>query len=322
MQKYIASADIGATKIAVCIASKSRILIKVLQKTKKQGSIYAIHNQIENLIDFCCKKISIKKSDLKRFGIVACGVFKKQGKYSEVFANNISGIGNSWGYIPLEKQFSKKYILKIGNDAATSAKAEKLFGKAKNIKNFVYLTWSTGIGTGAYVDNNLLQGKNNNAPHGGHIYMAENGPKCSCGQKADMESLASGSALEKIYGKKPIELFKDCKKGNKKAINLVKKVSKTLAKGLVSINAVLDTEMFVLGGSIMKHKSILLPLIQKEFYSNSFKPLTKDVKITTSDLGEYIADLAAFSLVLPKDWINRWQKTKPWKKIGTCIILD
>jgi glucokinase len=323
---YVAGADIGGTKISVVIASKNKIICKTVEKTKKQGSIDTIPNQIDDMIKISCNQIGIKKSSILNLGIISCGAFEKKGKYTRIYANNIcrgisNNLPNNWPYLILEKRLSKLYKnIKLMNDAKASAQAEYLFGSGKKYKNFVYVTWSTGIGTGAYVNGFLLKGKNNNAPHAGHIYLSDSNLKCNCGQLGDFESLVSGASLEKIYGKKPEEIFKEYKQGNKKAIKLVKKAAKIFARGLVSINAILDTEAFILGGSIMKNKHILLPLIKKEFY-NSFKPLTKDVKITTSKLEYSIGDLGALSLVMNKDWIRSWQKRKPWKHAPEAVNI-
>jgi glucokinase len=313
---YLAAVDIGGTNVRVSVSDKNKILYKVSQPSIKKGNNKTIPNQVENLIDHVLKKLRISKHHLFSIGISSCGPFDKQDR---IVATNLCGgivknkLKNNWKYIPLKQELSKRYkSIKLGNDAAASALAEKLFGSGKNLKNFVYVTWSTGIGTGAFVDNKQIFGKNNNAMHAGHMYLSETGQKCNCSQEGDFESLTSGVSLEKIYGKSPEILFKDCKKGNKKARSIVEKAAKDFARGLASINAILDTELFILGGSIMKNKDILLPLIKKEFY-NGFKPLTKDVKIIVSSLGDSVGDLGALSLVMPVYLVKKWQKTKPWK---------
>lgn len=334
---YLAAVDIGGTKILAAIFDQKGILCRVYQPAKKQGNNKTIPKQVDSLIGFLCKKIDIKKKDISALGISTCSPFEKIGKFKAVFAANLCGgisrsVPNNWKYIPLEKELSKTYKhIDILNDGTAAVIAEGLFGNLKNKNSIVYVTWSTGIGTGAYVTGIdaytskpsifLLTGKNNNAPHGGHIYLSDKKTVCNCGQKGDFESLASGTAIEKMYGKPSKQAFADYRKGNKKAKKVIEQAAKHFARGLASINAILDIDMFIIGGSVMKNKDILLPLVKKEFY-RSFKPLTKDVEITASTLNDYICELAAIVTLLPNEWIRPWQKNKPWKKAPKTIFLD
>jgi len=325
-QIYLAAVDIGGTKITASISDKKGILCKVYQLTKKKGNNKTIPNQVDRLIQHCCNNINLKKSQISAVGISSCGPFQKKGKYYVIVAPNLcggisKGAPNSWKSIELEQELSKKYKkVVLGNDGITSAKAEKLFGSAKKYENFIYITWSTGIGAGAYADGKLLSGKNGNASHIGHIYISQDGPRCGCGQNGDLESLASGTAISKSYNNLHVkEIFGLYKKGDKKAKRIIQIAAKNFARGLVSINSLLDTQLFIIGGSLMKNKKILLPLVKKEFYKG-FKPLTKNVKIIPSNLGFAINDLAGLSLVMPDDWVRSWQKRQPWKSVKEIIL--
>ncbi len=149
------------------------------------------------------------------------------------------------------------------------------FGAGKFHDNLVYVTWSTGIGAGAYVDGRLIRGKNGNAPHFGHIYMLEDGPQCGCGNYGDLEAIASGTAIARDYGVNSAKVvFDNYRTGDEKAIQIVHRAAKNFARGLASLNALFDTEYIVLGGSVMNDSDILLPLIREEFYK-SFPVLSK-----------------------------------------------
>lgn len=329
--KYLAAVDIGGTKITVSISGKDSILFKVFELSKKQGNNKTIPNQVDDLISYCCNKINIKKSQISAVGISTCTPFKKIGKKIFICPTNLcggvaekrkNGPKNNWKFIPLQQELSKKYRnIKIENDGKSSAIAEHLFGSAKNEDNFVYVTWSTGIGGGAFVDGNLLDGKNKNASHIGHIFLSQEGPQCGCGNFGDLESLASGSSVSRDYNNKhPKEIFGLYGKGDKKAKNIIEKAAKNFAKGLSSINAMLDTKLFILGGSMMKSHKVLLPLIRKEFYT-TFPSMTFDVEIKLSNLHESLGDLSALSLVMPDSWVKKWQRTKPWLKHHKTDIL-
>lgn len=329
----LGAVDIGGTKITLSLAKRDGIFIKVYQPVRLKGDNTAIPDQVDSLVDYVCGQTGIQKDEITALGIGSCGPFRKDGDNIIVVAPNLCGglakerrvIPNDWKEIPLEGVLSKKYKkLIIENDAISAATAERLFGAGGGVDNLVYVTWSTGIGSGAYVDGRLIKGKNGNAPHLGHIYLAEDGPQCGCGNFGDMESLVSGAAIARDYGNGATteEVFSAYLNSDPNARELIEKAAKYFARGLASINAILDTKLFVIGGSVfMKNIRILMPLIQEEFYK-SFPALTEIVEFKPSVLDKYLGDMAALSLVMPDEWIKEWQDKMPWELAPEPIVLD
>ena len=56
----------------------------------------------------------------------------------------------------------------MDNDANTAAVGEKKWGKGKRLNDFVVVTLGTGVGTGIFVNNELLTGPLGAAGEGGH----------------------------------------------------------------------------------------------------------------------------------------------------------
>ena len=104
-----------------------------------------------------------------------------------------------------------------------------------------------------------------------------------------------------------VEVFKKYREGCEKAVKIINKAARIFARGLVNITSILDTKLIILGGSVTNDWDILKPLVTDEFY-RSFPPLTKGVEIKLSGLKRYLGDLAALSLVMPKNWIKVWKK--------------
>lgn len=326
----MAAVDIGGTKVTVSISDKTAILVKVYQPVKLEGDHKTIPRQVDFLIGYACEKIGIKKNDISALGISTCSPFKKIDDYCVIVTGNLCGglakerklVPNDWTEIPIEEELSKTYKnLKIGNDCVTAVVAERLFGAGKGEDNLVYVTWSTGIGSGAYVDGNLIVGKDGNAPHFGHITLKDDGPMCACGGKGHLEALSSGVAIARDYGGATGEVFSAYEKGDEKAKKVIENAAKYFGIGLATINIILDTKVFVIGGGVfMNHKDILFPLIKKEF-NKSFKPLSEGVELRPSALDKFLGDIAALSLVMPDSWIKEWQDKKPWENAPEPIIL-
>ncbi len=327
--EYIAGVDIGGTKLITTIADATGIKARVYQHTQLQGDTLTIPKQVYYLIQKTAEYAGIHHEEVKAVGIATCSPFEKKGKYKEIVAPNLCGglagnehLPNDWTSIPLEEFMSDLYQnVVIENDCVAAVVAEKLFGAGKMYDNLVYVTWSTGIGAGAYVDGRLIRGKNDNAPHFGHIFIAEDGPQCGCGNYGDLEAIASGTAIARDYGVRSAkEVFDNYRRGDTKAIHIVHRAARNFARGLASLNALFDTEYIVLGGSVMNDSDILLPLIREEFYT-SFPVLSKNVIIEKSSLFEYIADISALSLVMPASWIESWRAGSQWKQAPALIKL-
>src|SRR6185436_19525983 len=64
------------------------------------------------------------------------------------------------GVVHLAKMFSEKTGLPVAltNDAKAAALGEMYFGNAKGIKDFIYITLGTGLGSGFVVNGNLVYG--------------------------------------------------------------------------------------------------------------------------------------------------------------------
>jgi len=346
---YLAAVDIGGTKITASIANLSGILVKVYQAVQLEGDNLAVPGQVDYLVGYACRQLGIGKDEISALGISTCGPFGMR----------------DWTEIPLQRELSRIYKkIHIENDGISAVTAERMFGAGRGEDNVVYITWSTGIGSGAYVDGRLIRGKHGNAPHIGHIYLVDNGPRCGCGNFGDMEALASGVAIARDYMSRVTagdmtyvdvgamdvtagdttakdvvagdvtaegvtvgsitaeDVFNLFQKGDPKAESVITNAARYFARGLVSINAILDTRVFIIGGSVfMNNRHILLPMVKEEF-CKSFPALSKDVEFRPCALDNYLGDLAALCLVMPDDWVRQWQEKRPWEYAPLPIVLS
>jgi len=369
---YLAAVDIGGTKITVSIANISGILVKLYRPVQLEGDNLAVPAQVDFLVGHACEQIGIERDEITALGVSTCGPFGIRDGELVLVAPNLCGglanergiIPNDWTEIPLQRELSRIYNkIHIENDGISAVTAERMFGAGKGEDNVVYITWSTGIGSGAYVDGRLIKGKNGNAPHIGHIYLVDDGPRCGCGNFGDMEALASGVAIARDYESRVTsgdvtaectttvdvttegvmaenvtaenvttedvtaesvtaeDVFNLFRMGDPKAESVITNAARYFARGLVSINAILDTQVFIIGGSVfMNNRHILLPLVKEEFYK-SFPALSKDVEFRPSALDSYLGDLAALCLVMPDDWGRQWQEKRPWEFAPESIVL-
>ena len=112
---------------------------------------------------------------------------------------NLPWKGISYFADEVERHFGKKCILT--NDANAAALGEMVFGKAKNMKDFLVLTVGTGLGSGLVINGELVYGKHGFAGELGHTLVNANGRNCGCGKKGCLETYVSATGIRRTVYK-------------------------------------------------------------------------------------------------------------------------
>lgn len=110
-----------------------------------------------------------------------------------------------WNDVPLkdimEEEFGCPFY--VDNDCNVAALGELTFGEGRNYSHFIYVTISTGLGGGIIKDKKVFRGISGEHPEIGHqsVNTTKQDVMCRCSGKNCLESLISGYAIEKRYGK-------------------------------------------------------------------------------------------------------------------------
>jgi len=101
-----------------------------------------------------------------------------------------------WGNVPLRDRMAELLGLpvRLENDANASALAEWRYGAGRGARNLVFLTMSTGVGTGLILDGRLYRGDRGRASEFGHSCVEWEGEPCGCGQRGCLEAYLGGAA--------------------------------------------------------------------------------------------------------------------------------
>lgn len=165
----------------------------------------------------------------------------------------------SWINYDIVGNLKKELKVPVGFDTDVNASAlgEATWGSTKDVPSSVYITVGTGIGVGVYQKGTTLHGMLH--PEAGHILISkhpdDNFPGCCPYHPNCLESLASGPAIEKRWGKKAIEL--------KERNEVWELEAYYLAQGIVNFILTLSPHRIVLGGGVM-HQVQLFPLIRNQ----------------------------------------------------------
>jgi glucokinase len=142
----------------------------------------------------------------------------------------------------------------VDNDCTAAAVGEQLAGAGRGVDDFLYVGVGTGIGGGIVSGGRVLRGAHGFAAEIGHIIVEPGGPVCGCGQRGCWETVASGSALDRLgaerfgAGVTGADVVRMAREGDGAALALVTDVARRLGEGIAGLINVLDPAIVVVGG--------------------------------------------------------------------------
>lgn len=308
--------DIGGTKISVCLGndqgkiySSKRILTQPLNGSK--NGLKAIADLIHELM----REQGLNLTQITAIGISSPGpISSKEGKMLK--PPNLPGWENTELVRFFKDAFHKPVMM--NNDANAAALAEYQFGASKGIKNLIYLTCSTGMGGGAIVNGELLQGVSDTAAEVGHFVLDINGPQCPCGQKGCFETYCGGAAIAKKMreeiqrDKIDTQVLKEAQghldkidagclitaaqKKDPYALKVWDEFILRLAQGIGVVLMNFNPEVVILGTIAIHSGSLLLEPLKKQLPRFAWKENIHSCRIEISHLGDQISELSALAL--------------------------
>jgi glucokinase len=173
-----------------------------------------------------------------------------------------------WHNVPLGDILQKEFGVPVycGNDANVAALAEVARGSARGYKHAIYITISTGIGSGIVYDGRLLLGKHGLAGEAGHIPLVVDGGRVSSLEKEAAGPSLARRARAQIEGGRA-SLIRELVNGDLPAIT-ARTISDALAQGdalaremveycgfcvglgIVSLLHLFNPEVVVIGGGV------------------------------------------------------------------------
>ncbi len=291
MNRYILGIDLGGTNtIAGIVNNNGEIMAEFSFKTSDYNSPSLLMEAI-----YCSY---LQFSEKKGVNVSGVGIGAPNGNFYRgtiEFAPNLN-----WGnYIPIATitEAFFKVPVKVINDANAAAIGEKHFGCARDMTNFVVLTLGTGLGSGIYVNNQILTGKNGFAGEFGHTKCLEINRKCTCGLESCLETVVSARGIKqtyeelylKHYQRMPentsvIQIHELAKQGDKLALETYTYTANVLAHGIANLVMLFDLEAVVLFGGIAHAHPIIIPVIKEELNKLVLPVFRNKVSILPSSL--------------------------------------
>jgi glucokinase len=249
-QDMIGAVDIGATKTLVGLADAGG---RLTGRTLRFDTPPDPHDLVGRLV--------AALTDLgrgRRPSIVGCVTPSPVQSCGEVL---LSVHNRGWVEVPLARlmESAMDAPVLLGEDATAAALGEAVSGAGAGRDPVVFVTVSSGIGAGVVVGGVPLRGARGVAGEIGHLVLDPEGPPCGCGRRGDVEAYAGGvnlvrRAVELWRGDDPPrtarEVFAAAGRGDERAGELLDSARWALSRAFAALAAVVDPEVFVVGGSI------------------------------------------------------------------------
>ncbi|MBC7961039.1 MAG: ROK family transcriptional regulator [Vallitaleaceae bacterium] len=224
--------------------------------------------------------------------------------------------------IPIQTFLENAFHLKvfIENDMNASALAEKLFGKAKQIQNYVYIGVTNGIGSGVISNSALFKGDMGFGGEVGHITINFDGPRCPCGnigclelyasipeivkQARDSIALGVDSSLKLLETIQWRNIVEQAFKGDKLSQNLIERLCLYISIGLISIANIFDPEVIYLGHEISLAGELVRANLEEKINQRIFSSKYKRIPIEISEFIDRAPIAGSNALVLNQLFTN------------------
>lgn len=211
--------------------------------------------------------------------------------------------------IDVVERLSEELPLRIvvNNDANAAAYGEWRCGAAKGRSDFVYITLGTGIGAGIVQGGRLQRGARGFAGEFGHLKIQAEGLECGCGSSGCLETIASGPNIvrrtrerlfsDPAYGLSPLaekmrgkltceDVVESAVNGDHLARAILNETGLYLGMTVANVVNLLNIELVVLGGPVMRDNDVLLDAVVHEAARRAFGPSYESCAVVLSSLGE------------------------------------
>lgn len=209
------------------------------------------------------------------------------------------------GVVPIAKKFEEALGIPVivTNDANAAAVGEFTYGVARGMKNFIMITLGTGVGSGIYINGQLVLGCDGLAGELGHLTVIPGGRTCGCGRKGCLETYCSATGVARTAREyldkrdtpsllrdiKPeditsFEVYKAAVAGDELAKEIFEVTGSMLGEACANFALFCSPEAFIFMGGLTKAGDLLMKPLQKAYDEHVLSVYKGKAKLMLSGL--------------------------------------
>ncbi len=309
MAGHVIAIDLGGTNIrGALVRSDGHVEARKHVKTNAREGPDAVISRIAEVIALVAENIDAEMP----VGIASPGPLDPRTG-TILFTPNLPG----WRDVPLVARLEALTGRRIAlqNDGNCGALGEAAFGSARGVKNLVYLALGTGIGGGVISNGMLIDGAQGFGAEVGHVVVALDGPRCTCGAVGCLEAFTSGWAIRReaelvaatADGDRLNQLAEDGElhagvvaaaacEGHPASLEIMNRAGRALGAAMGAFANIFNPSMIVVGGGVAAIGETLLGPARASLLEHSFVDMRRELTVSYSSLGNDTGLLGAAAL--------------------------
>jgi glucokinase len=279
---YAIGLDLGGTNVkglAVTIAGK--VLAELSVPTGDCGDKTWVRNVERARAGL--RKMTRREPDF--IGLAAPGLPSHDHRSIAFMPERLPGLEN----LVWQEYFDVSHPVPVLNDAQAALLGEVWRGAAAGSSNVILLTLGTGVGGAAMVDGHLLSGHLGRAGHFGHLSLDPRGARDITGTPGSLEDAIGDATIEKrSQGRfhSTRALVNAVRRGDAEAKRVWEDSVRALAAAIASLINILDPEVVILGGGIVRAGAALFRPLRRFLDDFEWRPGGAQARIVTAKLGD------------------------------------
>lgn len=250
-QGYI-GIDVGGTKIEGVVLDDHSSVLESMRSTSPQGEL-AVNTELVAMIEDLIQRCTNRGISLAGIGIGIPGrINPHTGDVSHAVNLSISGMHLQ---ADLESKFPGIPI-SVENDVNAAALGAWTVLDGNRASQLAFINFGTGLACGIVQSGSVHRGVSGAAGEIGHLAIEEHNLLCKCGQRGCLETVASGSAVARLWpverGHPMQDLILHQEAGDEQACQTLDMVVHAMTKAILTVALSVDPDRIVLGGGLMK----------------------------------------------------------------------
>lgn len=323
MNKFAVGIDIGGTNTEIGIVSaEGDVLVRSVISTTK-------YNDVDSFVAYVAQEIKNMGSKLNQttpFEIVGIGIGAPAANYYNGTIDNASNL--AWkGIVPIVDIFRRHFpniIITLSNDANGAAMGEMIYGGARGLNDFIFITLGTGVGSGIVSGGRLIYGQDSFAGEVGHAIALPGGRECGCGRRGCLDVYASASGVKRTVFELLAEMKSDsvlrsysfneltseivyraAVNGDMVAKEVFERTGKILGLALANAATVTFPQVIFLFGGLAKAGDMILEPTKRSFNENLLINYKGKIDIRFSELNNNNATILGASSLIWAEYRNK-----------------
>lgn len=311
MKEYAIGVDIGGTTVKLGLFDRQgQVLEKWEIPTVQEDQGSHILPDIAVAVKDRMASRGLTKDEILGVGVGAPGPVDTEGTVYKAV-----NLGWDVFNIPQVLQAQLDLPVKAANDANVAAFGEMWQGGGKGHANIVAVTLGTGVGGGIIVNGSILTGATGAGGEIGHIHIEDNEPDpCGCQNHGCLEQYASATGVVRLARRRLAQdqepsilrsrselsakaVWDAVKAEDRVAVQIAKQFGEYLGKGLAAVAAVVNPEVFVIGGGVSKAGEILFDYIRPAYEKYVFHGC-RNARFALATLGNDAGIFGAAGLII------------------------